>query len=240
MATGAQRSHGGSLLRLFLFGVSAATIGSTTAQVERQIEVPIAKKDRPVVVTEVTLAGTKVQAGRFIRPDIIDPVTPFQADDDWISELTVHLFNRTNKTIVFVNIVLGFPETGDGFARPQRVCNLNLGRIPRSAAFDEAGRVYPQSADWQAISFGPGETMEVRLSDHLAQISGAVASVIPLTAATKLVVRLGSCYFQDGLKWAAGGYLKPDSEIRGRWKALDRNYFPGDKEGLWPPTLKHK
>jgi hypothetical protein len=41
-----------------------------------------------VLVTEVTLGNVAVQAGHFGRND---PVTPFQANDDWIQNLSIYL-----------------------------------------------------------------------------------------------------------------------------------------------------
>ena len=72
-----------------------------------------------------------------------DPVAPFLADDDWVQNLTVYLFNRTNQTIVQGVLNFSFPETLDYAAHRGPVFQLQLGRIPESVAFDK-GRPIPQ------------------------------------------------------------------------------------------------
>jgi hypothetical protein len=187
-----------------------------------------------VVVIKVTLGDVEVQAGRFASdPWKIDPITPFQAGNDWIHNLTIHLFNRTNRIIVCANIVLIFPETGDGHTKPWHVSNLNLGQIPPAAAIDRNGQAFPQPPDRQHLSFGPGQTMVIALGDYIDRIR-SVESAIPLAAATKLRISLSSFYFRGGMKFAAGGYSTPDPQIPGNWLHPGPDHFPGDMEGRWP------
>ena len=136
---------------------SAAAAGS-----QRQVALPIAHPNEALVITKITLGNATVQPGRFIKPTTIDPVTPFQADDDWIQNLSVYLLNRTNMTIVSVNLRIFFPETATD-TRPQGVITLNLGRIPDRAAFDRNGNSFPQLPERQPLSFRPGQTMVVAL-----------------------------------------------------------------------------
>ncbi|HEY3826339.1 MAG TPA: hypothetical protein VGL82_17360, partial [Bryobacteraceae bacterium] len=44
----------------------------------------------------------------------LQPIVPFEWNEDWLQNTTLYLLNRTNKTIVFGQIGLWFPETGDG------------------------------------------------------------------------------------------------------------------------------
>jgi len=208
---------------------------AAAAQAERQVQVPIANRVLPVVITKVTLGDTVVQAGRFTRPrPTIDPTTPFQADGDWIRNLTIHLFNRTNTMIVFAKILLIFPETGDGVTRPYRVHPLDLGRMPAGDAFMSNGELFSQPPERVPLSFGPSQAMAVALGDHIDAIRSGTRSVIALAAATKLRIDLTEFCFVDGMRWLGGGFDDPDPQHPGKWKYRGSGYFPGDIDSNWP------
>jgi hypothetical protein len=230
---------GGSVLAFSLLVILATRYvkpeGAEAAQTERQVQLPITSKDLPVVITSVTLGDTVVQAGRFQKPrPTLDPTTPFQADEDWIRNLTIHLFNRTDRTIVFARIMLIFPETGNGVDRPYRVYNLDLGRMPAGTTFLGNGQFYSESPDRVPLSLGMRQTLAVALGDHIDRIRAGVERAIPLATATKLKIDLHQFYFTDGMRWAAGGFEDPDPEHPGKWTLKGRAYFPGDRNTNWP------
>ena len=231
------KAAGASAVALaLLIAVAAhwAEAGPAAAQTERQVQVPLTGKKLPVVITSVTLGDTIVQAGRFKKASpTIDPITPFQADDDWIKNLTIHLLNRTDRTIVFAKVLLIFPETGNGADRPYRIHFLNLGRMP-GAIFLANGQLYSQPPDWVPLSFGTGQTLAVALGDHIDQIRSGVERVILLAAATKIKVDLNEFYFADGMRWVAGGFEDPDPLRPGKWKYKGNTYFPGNVNLNWP------
>jgi len=207
---------------------------TAAAEAERQVDVPVARKIQPVVVTKVTLGNAVVQAGRFVKPETapLDPVTRFQAGDDWIQNLTIYLFNRTNFTIVYANIHLGFPETGDGLGQPQRSFTLQFGRIPPAADFDQSGNALPQPPARQPMLFRSRETIAIHLGDYIDRMRASAEPTIPLATVTKLGIHLGIYYFADGMLWH-GRYSMPDRQTF-RWKPMDPNYFPGDMDRNWP------
>lgn len=228
----------GSLLAFSVLLILAARYvkpGAAAAQTERQVQVPLTSHKLPVVITSVTLGDTVVQAGRFEKPQPpIDPITPFQAGDDWIRNLTIHLFNRTDRTIVFARIMLILPETGNGADRPLRIYNLDLGRMPAGTTFLGNGQLYSQPPDRVPLSFGTRQTMAVALGDHIDRIRAGVERAIPLAVATKLKIDLNLFFFTDGMRWAAGGFEDPDPLHPGKWKLKGRSYFPGDMYTNWP------
>jgi|WetSurMetagenome_2_1015567.scaffolds.fasta_scaffold71245_2 hypothetical protein len=226
---------GALALALLILGTHRATpMLASPAQVKRYVKLPIANQYDPVVILGAALGSVTVQAGRFGKPDTTDPITPFEAGDDWIQRLTLRLFNRTEAVIVAVNIDIVFPETGDGSAsHPLRGVPLNLGRIPENAAFDKFGNVFPQPAEWSPLSFVRGP-MKVDLSDYIRRIRSGAESAIRLASSTKLEIELTSCYFSNGMKWANGSYFTPDSGYPGRWLPMERGYFPGFSDRNWP------
>jgi len=228
---------GAAALALLLTGAAyrAEPAAAAAARAERQVQVPIARRNLPVVITKVTLGSTVVQAGRFTRPrPVIDSTTPFEADGDWIQNLTIYLLNRTSRTIVFARILLIFPETGDGVTRPYRIHPLDLGRMPAGAAFMSNGELLSQPPERAPLSFEPGQTMAVALGDHIDRIRSGVQSVIPVAAATKLKIDLNQFCFVDAMRWAAGGFEYPDPQHPGKWKYRGSAYFPGDIDSNWP------
>jgi hypothetical protein len=201
------------------------------AATEREVELTLARKVDPVLITQVTLGNAVVQTPRF---GPTDPVRPFQGDDDWIQNLSLYLLNRTNQTVVFADVDLVFPETGDGFSSPQDVVNLNLGRIPDAVALDGSGRPHLQPPDWQPLSFGPGQTMVIHLSDHIDRIAAGASPGLPLASAKRLKIVLSAFYFPNGMKFAANSYSTPDPEKVGRWVHKPVTYFLGDPSRNWP------
>jgi hypothetical protein len=203
---------------------------SAAVKTERQVQIPIGSKMKPVVITKVTLGDTVVQAGRMAT---VEPITPFQAGDDWIQNLTIHLYNRTNKTIVFAQVLFGFPETGDGRAgaagQPPRAFLLQLGRIPPPAP--SAGH---QPTDWQPISFLPGQTMAIRLGDYIDRIRFQVEPVLPVAAVTQLIIQLNIFYFADGMEYSGNAFKIHDPQNPGKALHADPNYFPGNMNLSWP------
>jgi len=203
------------------------------AEVQREIWAPVAHKNEPVVLTRITLGGRVVQVGRFVRPrgTDMDPVTPFEGDENWIQGLVLHLLNRTNRTIVFAMIHISFPETTNGNQR--LAYHLTLGRIPPSADFDQNGKSIPQAADARPLSFRPGTILMIPLRDYIDEIRSRIEPTLPLALTTKLAVSFGRSYLDDGMQWTGATYSLPD---RGSisWRKVDRNYFPGDMESNWP------
>ncbi|SPF53649.1 exported hypothetical protein [Candidatus Sulfopaludibacter sp. SbA4] len=205
---------------------------AAAAQAQRQVLFNIASNYEPVVITKVTLANTVVQTGRFIKPatDAPDATTPFQADDDWIQNLAVHLLNRTNKPIVYAMLNFSFPETLNGHML--RGYPLSLGRIPQPADFDRNGSPLRQRPGLQPILFRPHQTMVIALADYIDRIKANVEPVIPLATAMQVKVHLIAFYFADGMKWD-GAFRTPDRQ-NFTWTKMDRNYFPGDVNLNWP------
>jgi hypothetical protein len=127
------------IITLVLLGTSAAACNGfvgRAAAAQKSIEVERQHRDEPVVITSVTVGNIAIQCGLVSGAADYQPVLPFDADDNWLQSTTLYLLNRTNKNIVYGQIALLFPETGDGSQqRPIATYNITFGQIPDMAAF---------------------------------------------------------------------------------------------------------
>ena len=185
------------------------------------------KRDEAVWVYKMTIDGQEIQPG-----------VPFQAGNDWVSKMTIFLWNRTSKTVVFSDIVLGFPETGDGRTpeTPQAMFNIDIGKLPAVAAFTGTGKPIPPPPGAEPLSFGPGRTLRIRVADYLAEINAYPDHIIALEQITHCVIFRGTFYFDDGMKWQPSGFSVPDPDHPGKYKYVEGRYFPGRPTPEHPPS----
>ena len=119
-------------LTLAAISVPGAITASTA---QRQIEVDAQHRSDAVLFTAVTVGNMDVQCGLVVSRSAIQTVTPFDAGDDWLQNTVLYLINRTNKTAVFGQIALWFPDTGSGSpSQPTtKECPECLSNIPINA-----------------------------------------------------------------------------------------------------------
>lgn len=191
-----------------------------------------------VMIAEIAVGGNPVECGLFVKPPaVVQPVTPFQAGNDWFQHMTLSLVNRTNKTVVFGAISLQFLDTGDCRTQPCRAYTIRLGQVPAVDAYS-ARTGQPLKADHPErppLHWGPGQTMDVYVSDYLAEIKDTLSNLLPVTAITKVAVHIGPFFFEDAMRWNLGFYSVPDPEYHGQFRRLPDNYFPGNRGHNWPP-----
>jgi hypothetical protein len=206
----------------------------------RNADCGVAATHDAVVITKVTVNGAIVPCMWAPGPPngrgAHQPAPAFQADDDWLQNTTIELFNRTNKTIVWAAVEISFPQTGDGRspATAQRTYNIWIGRRPDSANFSfRTGQ--PMRNDGDPLSFPGGHAMTLNLGDYKEQIQANVREVL-FVPVTSIRINPASFIFDDGMRWSPGGhYRTPDPDHPGQWKALPIDYFPGDLLANWPP-----
>lgn len=194
--------------------------------------------DDAVLISNVAVAGKTVECGLFIKPPgVMQPVTPFQAGNDWLKNMTISLINRTNKTIVFGSVIIHFLDTGDCHALPCVSANLEVGKRPAAGAYD--GRTGQplrlDHPDRAPLEWDPEQTLVVHVSDYMEDIERRVSESMSIAAISKLNIYRGSFFFSDGMRWNLGRYSIADPEHRGKFKALPADYFPGRRGNNWPP-----
>jgi len=195
--------------------------------------------DDAVLISNVSVAGKTIECGLFIKPPVvIQPVTPFQAGPNWLSQMTISLVNRTNKTIVFGGISLRFLDTGD--CSPAQPCvgtQLHFGQRPTIDAYDgRTGKpLRPEHPERPALDWNSEQTITIHVSDYMREIEESLTNFMTAAAVTRVNFSRGSFYFSDGMRWSLGRYAVPDPQHPGKFKELPADYFPGRRGNNWPP-----
>lgn len=192
-----------------------------------------------VMISNVAVAGKTVECGLFIKPpDLMQPVTPFQAGSNWVGQMTISLINRTNKPIVYGGIILHFLDIGDCRSLPCVGPELHFGQMPAIDAYDgRTGKpLKPEHPESPPLDWKPEQTFVVHVSDYMAEIDEDLANIMSVTAVTNVNVYRGVFFFDDGMRWEGGRYSVPDPDHSGKFKYLPADYFPGKRRGNnWPP-----
>ncbi len=201
---------------------------------DKTVSVEHQHRDEPVLIYSVKVGNVEVQSGMVDGFNGYLPVVPFDGDADWLQNASISLLNRTNKTIVYGNIALMFPETGDGSAQqPMSTYYLIFGRIPDVAAFTGSGQPLRQPSTWSPAALLPGQTMTLSLADQINRVKNSIVR-IPFSAVTTCNIRRVLFFFDDGMKWD-GKFYVPDSAYPGQWSLVGGRYFPGIP--VWPPKF---
>ena len=204
--------------------VAAATgaLGTKVVDIDRLITLD------PVVITKVTVAGQQIQPGEAgVRED--KPGTPFQADEDWLKNMSIFLQNRTDRAIVCVQLRLWFPDTGDGTAaRPITHHDITVGLRPESSLYYSNGSKIPHDPSEKPFLLPPHGTVVIPVADSIDAIQSTVEGGNMLfSQITRVNIQRYTVYFEDGTHWVGHAYYSPDPAHPGKYIKLDDNYFPG-------------
>ena len=217
-----------------IFGVAAAMQNATERTIRANDPV---RTTYPVMITSIAVGGKSVECGLFVKPpSVIQPITPFQAGDDWLQQMTISLFNRTEKEIVAGTVSLMVLDlTTNCHTQVCPMEQIQLGQIPKVDAYDgRTGLPLQDHSERQPIQWLPGQTLTIRVGDYLEDMKSKLSNYEPITAVRNIAVHLGSFYFPSGMKWF-GGYAVPDPTHPGKFRYLPDNYFPGRRADNWPP-----
>lgn len=207
------------------------------------------KRLDPVQVVEVIEGGKVIPSAEpspddlewFIRKDLPPPrgrqfrvAYKFQADDDWFRDLSLVLRNRTSKTIVYVALLVSFPETKAATGMQGAVSSVvAFGQLPSSAAYTGSGEPIPQGSR-RPILLAPGQQMTFSLADDDRNLRPAIEAWQSFSSVSLCVIHF-IVYFDDGMQWNEGGYFAPDPDHPGRHIPLEISHFPGPLMGPAAP-----
>jgi len=217
-------------------------MGYGTVYIDRQTSMDPVSIEKITIGDDVIHLGVMDPVGRVHEPGM-----QFQANTDWLKEMSIVLKNRTNKVVVSATIELWFPDTGDG-SRAHPVDNFPIGIGQRPDIDLNVGRggtkLRPDS-DKQPISLDPGKTLIIQVADYfdgiqelLLESPGGLGKNQPLSRLARVVVRQIEFCFVDGMRWNdLEGYSVPDFNRPGHFTKKDRgHYFPGNPSQNWPPS----
>jgi hypothetical protein len=202
-----------------------------TVYIERQTRM------YPVTIERVTVGDQVIQAGVMGGPIVIQPGAPFQANEDWLKNMSFVLKNRTNKTIEWADIYLVFPDVQPGLNY-----SLVIGRMPAVDFFTgKGGKVLlhrAEDSERSPLSFAPGQTLVIKLADHIDELQATVEAFMPFPQVTRIAIEPKVFFFKDGMRWDdTTRFGIPDPNQPGKFTDMDRGrYFPGDPFQNWPPA----
>jgi hypothetical protein len=205
----------------------AAKTGALGTKVVDMIEVQ--RVWDAVRITKVAVAGQPIGTGLSGPRGEYRQGPPFQADEDWLKNMTISLNNRTDKPITCAQLRLWFPDTGDGTAT-RSITNyvIKLGQRPESALHYADGSKIPPD-QMRPLLLTPSETLLVHVGDYIEEIKATVESLgnIQFSQVTRVNIEPTDFYFTDGMRWVGHTYYTPDPDHPGIYTKLADTYFPG-------------
>lgn len=183
-----------------------------------------------VRITGVSVGTQQIHTGLSGARGEIKQGTPFQADEDWLKNMSISLTNRTDKPIVCAQLRLWFPDTGDGTAvRPMTNYAITVGQRPESSLYHADGSKIPPDSTKKALLLAPGETLVIHVGDYIQSIQYTIENLgnMPFAQVTRLNIEPTDFYFSDGMRWVGHSYYTPDPEHPGKYTKLADTYFSG-------------
>ena len=205
----------------FAFGGSRKVVGGPSGLPLQSDEKVIERYERP---------GEPFEFGNLrVRKNEIDLRQKFSVKslayrsgsepEDWLADLEFSLRNKMDKQITFILAQLQFPETeGSG---PKMVYSLHVGIPPTPSESDlRLGR---------PLALAPGNRLIVTLSsEELKQLKQFLAvRNFKLGGLNKVVIRIVSILFEDGIKWEMDYYYKPNPSTPGGYERF--NHGPAER-----------
>jgi hypothetical protein len=207
-------------------GVSAATpaksLGTKAVDVDHQYRLDA------VTISKVTIADQPIQPGLSSGAREDEAGTPFQANEDWLKNMSISLTNRTDEAIVCAQIQLWFPDTGDGGpGRPVTVYTITVGKRPEWSTYFKDGSKLQPDPNKKPLLLAAGQTLTIPIADYIDQIQSSVEENISFSKVTRVNIRRFKFYFVGGMTWDDTGFSVPDNAHRGKYTKLAPTYFPG-------------
>lgn len=194
-------------LCLFVIFVSA---WFKPANQNKTIILPLTLSKEPVDIS-FKLKGQAVNARETARPEEGIRAQEFEADPQWVKELTLELRNTSGKTITYIQVNLHFPEVTKG------------GRVALEQIF--LGVDPERKFSRAELKLAPNETIEIPLTEKYSSIRSLVETVgkVPLGNVTKLWVEFHAALFQDETLYQAGTWYRrnPEQNEWPKWIKID-------------------
>ena len=221
--------------RIVPVAAAAGTLGTKMVYIDAQYSLD------PVTITKVIVGDQVIQAGVSTGAREVQSGAPFQADEDWLKNMSISFKNRTDKVIVRAEVQLWFPDTGDGTStRPVTVYIMTLGQRPEIDSFTSHGQKLPPEPSKAPLLVAPGQTFVFHVADYLDGIQSVVEAKLSFSQVTRVAIQRLKFYFVDGMRWDdLHGFGVPDPNNPGQFTYMDRNrFFPGNPRHDWPPPTQ--
>jgi len=174
---------------------------------------PSGQNNKKTVVQPPSLVKEPLEITIEHRGQSIKSNEEFDGDADWLRNLKLKINNRSEKAITYVVLDLTFPETAT--AENGRV-GLHQIRLGASPDLPLGGAQF---------YLAPGASKEISLDSEYPDMRKLIESRIPVDRITKIVIRLETALFDDGIKWFAGSLYRrnPNRNDPHKWIPLTAN-----------------
>lgn len=131
----------------------------------------------------------------------------FTQENDWLRNFTVKFKNNSATSIVYVSLLIGFPETEATGNRMSHFLKYGINPLAKNQS-----KIKPELLP-------PGETAELFLSAESHTIlDNFLATRHHFTQdLTKIHLTIMAIYFDDGTHWSAGTVFRPDPNNPGKF-----------------------
>lgn len=178
-------------LIILLTGVSLSsnTVSRLWPQKPRKVITgeSLSKPERePIIITRIKLGDRS-----------LDLNAAFDAEDEWLRNLSFRLKNHSNKTVTYVGAEMFLSDSTT--AAPAMVRQFRFGRRAD----------HPDLAP--DISLKPGDSIDVSLASQYDSLKNFLEVARPVTSYNTAMIRVYLVFFEDGSKWDLGNFYVPDS-----------------------------
>ena len=219
--------------------IAPAAAANPQQETDRMVYINPQNSMQPVSIEKVTVGELVIQLGvKEIGWRDEQRGIPFQANDDWLKNMSIVVKNRTDEAIVWAGFKLYFPDSGDGRSSPVMVRTITLGQVPEIDSFTSHGEKIPSEPSKRALLLAPGQTLVIQLSDYIDEVQSFVEGTLSWSQVKKVWIAPARFFFVDGMRWdSLYGFGVPDPNRPGQFTNLDRgHYFPGNPSQNWPPA----
>jgi hypothetical protein len=197
-------------IALSLFVICVSSWSNAAAQDKKTIIRRITLAKEPIEVS-YTLKGQPLKAKPIIDATEGIRGEEFEADQDWLNDLTIRLRNVSDKTITYVVLNLHFPEV---------IANGRTAVDQIVIGVDPYGKFLRPK-----LKLAPNETIQIPLSTRYEDIRTLVKLVSNLTpqAVTKLWVEFHAALLDDDILFEAGTLYRrnPNQDDAKKWIPID-------------------
>ncbi|HEU4714367.1 MAG TPA: hypothetical protein VFS76_22565 [Pyrinomonadaceae bacterium] len=141
----------------------------------------------PVIISNVKIGDNPINLNK-----------EFDAEDEWIRDLSFKLKNHSHKNVTFVGTELYFPDPYD--AGPGMVRQLRFGQRPDLS-----------NASDGVLFLKHGDSLSISLPTQYESLKQFLETKQPVSRLRKMMIRVYLVIFEDGTKWDLGNYYVPDS-----------------------------
>jgi hypothetical protein len=181
-----------------------------------------AQNNKKIVIRPLTLVkepieislfsgGRRVESTKVVRPEKGSSQEEFEADKDWLKNLTLNITNKSDKMITYIVLDLTFPETSTNEQPRIALHQVFLGVDP------ERRFVRPE------LRLPPNDSIEIPLAARFKDIKDLVDRKVRIEDITQMEVRIHQVLFDDGTLFETGSMYRrnPDPNDPRKWIKIE-------------------